>query len=194
MKDVDFDKCNLSAARFRGATITRARFRGAILKSADLDVSEMRECDLSDADLTEAAISGLIWDSCFDRAHMRRAMLVKADASRCTFDDALLAASNAKRVHLSRCSLRGADLSGVNFHSALLIGVDLRKAKFEGALLRHAAFSGARVCGVVGRPAEIMDCKMTGLDFSEAGDGSDIRGEAELFPDVQRSGESEEED
>lgn len=169
LSGADFGGRDLSKADFTNCTLTGARFDGAILKDACF-----AHARLTGASLVEADASG---------ANFGHADLSGADASRALFRDAQFAQSRATETlfagadftdtTLLELEWEAADLTGALFTGAFFLKVRLIDVRMDGADLTKAGFIECHLPRLSLRGATmvrtgIIDCDLTGADFSEA--------------------------
>jgi uncharacterized protein YjbI with pentapeptide repeats len=106
---------------------------------------------------------------------MDEAFLVKSTFSNSSFKNTSLTFANFKRAYLDKCSFRGANLENADFTHTYLVDVDFRESKVENAVFEQTRMELLHVYGMIGKPAILEGCSVGNIDFSEAGDNSDIR-------------------
>ena len=149
----------------------------------DLTAAVLQGVDLSGRNLARATFDGYLEDVRFDGADLEEATFRKARLRRCSFRGARLRGANLRRASLQGCSFENADLRDADLTRATVGDLDLRGADLAGAIFYDTVIDGAEVYGSHGFWARSEDNRLESLDFSPAGDGSDIRdGEAWIDP------------
>lgn len=185
LEEVDLSGADLRGAHLYQAGLTQVRLSGAEMTGADLSDAHLRATDLSGATLSGANLAGVIvFDSRFDDTRLNDGFLVKASFTGTRFNNASLANANLLRSYFSESTLTGADLRGADLTRALLSGVDLRGASVAGALFVRTRLDAIRVFGLTGAPGKFRLCTVEAVDFSPAGDGSEVRHGASFLPEA----------
>jgi uncharacterized protein YjbI with pentapeptide repeats len=177
LENVDLTGANLQGSEFDRAELKGVRFCKANMEKADVSDSDMSNVDFTNANLTGLRINGLVnaTNLKFDGATMDEAFFVKSTFTDCSFKKASLKSANFKRAYFDKCSFQGANLESVDFTHTYLINVDFRESRIENTIFERTRIGPIHVYGMTGKPAIIESCSPEDVDFSEAGDNSDIR-------------------
>ena len=173
--DCDGSLARFVHGRFERARLIGCRFVGADFRRAWWVDATIERCDLSEAWLVETPIVGSVLTGC----DLRGAHVGDSQVDRCRFVGS---------------DLRGADLRLGSFESTRFEGCDLRGARMDDRRLTATVFVACKLHGITGQPASVARlpwapptvvrrnnapippaCSIEACDFSEAGDGSDLR-------------------
>ena len=155
----NFVMCHLERALLESCDFTRSRFGLAELEGADIRGGYWEAASLDRCHLRGARVRG----ARFQHAGLHDARLDEAEFTGCDFRCAVFdwRLTDLKRV----CTTR----------NARFIDCDFRGASFAGRRLDGTVFERCRFHGVVGKPAVEGTYTVIDPDFSESGDGSDVR-------------------
>jgi uncharacterized protein YjbI with pentapeptide repeats len=186
---VNFDRATIDFANFTGAELRECSARSTNFAHTKFDDARIENCNFEGArmvltDCKDVKIQGGTFRGAnADRGLWNRISIKHADLRDMRFGDCVLDGSL-----LEDCDLRGADLARVSptlssLGSALnttFRRCDLRGAKLEGRRLDGTKLIDCKLAGVIGKPAIEGPYTVERPDFSAAGDGSDIRGAADV--------------
>jgi uncharacterized protein YjbI with pentapeptide repeats len=181
---IDVVTCDARTRDLRDANLTAARLEGVWFHGADLERSRFDAAELIDVDFTRASLAtsslvGAVLHGCtFHRARLHTTWWRGARVTATRLRAALLDDAQLDGAVFTGCDLRGGSLRGARAIGAVFDGCDLRNAVLGGADLTGATLRGCKVAGARGRPAGTEGWIVTDVDFSDAGDGSDL-GDAE---------------
>ena len=194
----------------RGADLGGCRLEAVRLGRADLDGTRFDGAELARVDLTRASLESSRWagavvrDCAFDGVRGDLAIFSGAVVEACSFATGRLDLTSWDRATLARTSLRGALLDEARFEHARLVDCDLREASLAGATLAGATLercdlrgvdltgcdlAGATLAGCAfarthGAPRTTAGWIVTGADFSDAADGSDLGSANDLLAEL----------
>lgn len=200
---------NWSAARF-----VRCRFDAARANYTSFDEAELTECGAIKAELSTCKFERTIFKDCnFAGCDFILCSFRGARMSGCDFGGAFFGRSQWNGAVVERVSFREAAVFGArldegrfiecDFNGALMRDTepymklcttrgtrfercDLRGTSWDGRLLAETVFDRCQLCGVKGKPIMAGPVTLIAPDFSEAGDGSDVRPDGEL-PEAWRA-------
>lgn len=202
---VDENLQGANVAGLRGVSFTRCDLSGAELGRRLLDDSEFVECTFLDASLNYSSwervtLTGCIFidsylcladfsdanidKSNWTKAHLERTIWRRAHVASSLFVGAYLNGAICIQTRFEGCNFNGADLSiaandvGGNVAScedAHFIDCDFRGSNLSGLRLNNTRFERCKFHGIVGVPVFEGPVTFIDADFSQGGDGSDLR-------------------
>jgi len=181
------DGASLVEVHLRSAALTRCTAERCVLTSADLGDTALIECRFSRADLRNSSLEGAILEGGdFQGAVADRGAWDRLTARHVDFRETVFGGCGLDGAVFEDCDFRDADLTRAD---SSLVGLgttanatfrrcDLRGARLGGRRLDGTRFLDCKLHGVAGTPEIEGDYVVERPDFSEAGDGSDVRGAA----------------
>jgi hypothetical protein len=184
LTDVALDGAVLDGAVLAKASLTRVSLKGASLRGAEVTDWSVLECDLTGADLSGVNGTGGFMTRCrMAEVKCSGARFYKARFDGCDLQAAQFGGATLKKDDFDRCNLRRCDFRGALLYVSIW-GCDLRETSFTGSQILDE-----KVDFVVGKGLVVSESKVHGTtgidnwdlvrgsrnDFSEAGDGTDIR-------------------
>jgi uncharacterized protein YjbI with pentapeptide repeats len=143
LREVLFERADLSHADFRGAQLQGAVFTAACLDDADFSGANLTEATLRLAHAQGARFrdarldSATLTDACCDNADFSGASLLSVMAVKTGLSGALLVGCDLSRALLTQANAGGANFSNARFERSVLLGATLRRADFTGATLER---------------------------------------------------------
>lgn len=170
---------NLEGRNLTASYLEAVQFHKANLELARFDAAELTDVDFTQASLAAASLVGAELRGCvFDQARLHTTSWRGARVTASRLRDALLVEARLDGATFTGCDLRGGSLRGSWAIGAVFERCDLRGVVFTGVDLTRATLVDCKLAGVRGRPAVTDGWLVTGADFSDTGDGSDL-GDAE---------------
>ena len=182
LKEVEFEKAELSGANFREADLRGANLIRAWLVSANLRRADLRGANLRGAWLEESYLNGAklrranlreahLMVAKLRKANLVEAVLEEADLRGAHFDDAnlrgaKLGCANLKGAHLGGANLGGAELRGANVGEGDLRGAHFQHADFTDADLSNATFTDSNPAGANFTNADLTNVRLIRLDLT----------------------------
>lgn len=156
LRGVDFAKCDLTAANFKGADLEGANFNKAELTSVSFD---------------NAYLAG----ASFVRAHFRDTIFSGATCSKANFTYSRGEWPQFKNADLQECLFTGANLWGANIEGAVLSG-----AVFSGAVLKNLKARSVEGANILFRGCYLGDADLARANFSNCDFEAAILGGANM--------------
>ena len=192
LSHVRFPKANVSYTVFEDAVLTDCDFTQAQLSSSSLVAASIERCTFESAqcallDLTKARAR----DSAFDSAALDKTRWNEATVERSTFRRATFGNAKLEGARFTDCDFREttyrpiSKLPAITLAGAVFERCDFRDADFTDLVLTGATFKSCKLGGVHGKPAATDGLTVIDADFSEAGDGSDPGGLADLLDELR---------
>ncbi len=205
IEDVDLSGIRLSGATFEYSTFRRCRFSDTGIEYSLFNHATLTECVTETANLSHCRFNdAVIADCTFPRVDFRWAHFAGTRFRNSTFDrsaftdagmiDALIEDCSFLGarfdIQLDRSHLRNCDLRETIFSGPPLVGhsygthfenCDFRGADLTDRRLRDTTFTRCKFAGIKGRAIIEGDVRVIEPDFSEAGDGSEVRNPDELL-------------
>ncbi len=199
IEDVDLSGIRLSGATFEYSTFKKCSFSDTGIEYASFDRATFLECVTDSANLSHSGFNGAVFENCtFPRIDFRWGHFAGTRFRASTFDgsaftnggivDAVIEDCSFRRarfdIQVDRSHLRGCDLREANFSGRPIVGhsyethfenCDFRGADFSERRFRDTTFTRCKFAGVTGRAVLEGPVHVIEPDFSDAGDGSDIR-------------------
>jgi uncharacterized protein YjbI with pentapeptide repeats len=124
--EVEISGCDLQGALLGGARLERVRAVDANLTQSSLVLTHLADVDLRGAHLDDADLGAAELVRVDLRgASLAQAVMVKAEMIDCIVDGASMSKVNAKRLTVTRGSMRDVDVTGATFPEAIFSEVDL---------------------------------------------------------------------
>jgi uncharacterized protein YjbI with pentapeptide repeats len=195
------EEADLSGARLTGVQFSRAGFTDCTFNNAEITYGEWIETEMVRCNATDSIF---IYDK-FRRATFVGSQFLRCDLRRSSFTEARLENCRFLEVAFAECHMLGAiavhtsfrgsgmldtqldkahfsdcDFQEVNLREGQAIethfeNCDFRNANFEHRRFRETTFTRCKFAGATGLPVIEGPVHVIDPDFSEAGDGSDIR-------------------
>ena len=140
--------------------------------------AHLRGAILTRADLTRANLNGAILSG----ANLTDSILAGSDLRGANLTDADLTDANLAGSDLTGAILNGAYLCGANLTEAILNGADLTGANLNGAILNGAILNGAILNGAILTDADLTGAILAGADLRWANLTRAILNGADLPP------------
>ncbi len=200
VENVTFERARISGERFAYSTLRHCFFSDAGIEYSDFDRSHFDDCWSITANLSHNSFHDAVFTNCrlpridFQWGHFTRARLnaseldgssfanavfVAAQLEGCSFRGGTFSATMFDECTITRCDFRDAVLHGSpasgRCYGTQFTDCDFRGADFTDRRLRDVTFTRCRFFGVKGRAVLEGDVQVIEPDFSEAGDGSDVR-------------------
>jgi uncharacterized protein YjbI with pentapeptide repeats len=186
----DFTRVDLSYSDFAEAELTDCTLDDAIMTSCTFRGARFTNCTFRHGDIRLAKAEGLIiaggdWADIWCNRGLFKGMQARGVG----FRTANFANTTLDEAVFVDCDFRDADFSNADpsmEHLCRTVNTrfehcDLRGANFAGRALSGTVFDHCRVHGLTGPPRLDGPCTVIAPDFSEAGDGSDVRDGAALL-------------
>ncbi len=169
--DVEFEDCILDWAVLTDSAWDRAMLVGCSFRDGYLGLIHFFDATITGGD--------------FARAYAERSSWHRAIVTSVSFQDANLRDGRFDDAVFARCDFRNADLSChivdgdfARCPNTYFIDCDFRGANLTGLRLNDTTFERCRFHGVIGAPVLEGPVTIIDADFSEAGEGSDLRSQA----------------
>ena len=132
LRNLIFNKTNMSKINATGTHFQQASFINAILRFSNCKMTNFNKCNLSFANLSQAN---------FSYATFQEATILKANFANSTLYRANLSHVNAERSCFEDCKLKGANLDNSIFRNTNLCGADLSLCSFKETNFKNAIFN-----------------------------------------------------
>ncbi len=186
LEHCDLSNANMSIGLMDAVELIDCVFDDARMNHSSWDQAELVNCRflkawLGLAKFEHARISGCDWTA----AYLETSMWSNSDVNATRFVDANLVDSRFDGALFSQVDFRGAKLCRIDeaadfarCPNTRFIDCDFRGANLTGLRLNDTTFERCRFHGVIGAPVLEGPVTIIDADFSEAGDGSDLRSQA----------------
>jgi uncharacterized protein YjbI with pentapeptide repeats len=200
VENVSFERARISGERFAYSTLRHCFFSDAGIEYSDFDNSRFDDCWSITANLSHNSFHDAVIADCrLPRIDFRWGHFIGARLTSSVFDGSSFASAAFVGAALERCSFRGAAFAAAQFDRSTIASCDFREATLIGApesgrcsethfedcdfrgadvtdrRLRDVTFTRCKFFGIQGRAILEGAVHVIDPDFSEAGDGSDVR-------------------
>jgi uncharacterized protein YjbI with pentapeptide repeats len=186
----DFTRVDIGSSELQDSEFIECIMEHALLQSCHVERTRFVDCIFTDGDLRLGKGDGMIIErGDWSGNWWNRGIFKGMQARGVRFRDAVLADCNLNSAVFVDCDFRGTDFSNADpsmEHLCRTINTrfehcDLRGTNWADRALNGTVFDHCRVHGLTGQPRFDGPCTVLAPDFSEAGDGSDVRDGAALL-------------
>lgn len=213
IEDIDFSGARFSGLTFEYATIARCLFSDTGIEYARFNNARFVDCWAVTANLSHCRFYDVMIERCrfprvdfrwgafpgaqllgstFESSAFANCAFVDAKVQDCSFLSSGFEAAQLDRSHFLNCDFRDTLLSGSSnagrCFETHFENCDFRNANVEQRRFRDATFTRCKFAGMKGRAVMDGPIHVVDPDFSEAGDGSDIRTSEALLSQWSRQG------
>jgi uncharacterized protein YjbI with pentapeptide repeats len=169
LKDVSFNNCDLSGAKFIGLTLDNVDFTSADLSDCDFSGAIIKpSCDFSGADIARINIENAVLDG-LDFSTTKNFGLVKFNSNPKSF--------NNVKFGLDMDNLHGTELHELYCLNGDLSGVDLSGSDLSGSTFIHCNFTNADMTDASLNNVTFRSCNLTDVSLNHADcSGTDFMG------------------
>lgn len=164
LKNVIFEKTDLTATDIRYKNLSKINFYGANLAGVFLEGANLEGANLENVNLSEANLARTIFDnSNLRNAHLKGACLVSAELEKANLYRANFTKANLSNANLSETNLSWANLSGANLFQADFFNADLTDANLKNSSLKEANLQQTLIVRTNLQQTDISNAKIYGV-------------------------------
>ncbi len=200
IEDLDFSGARFSGVTFERSTLVRCKFSDTGIEYSTFDGAIFLECWSDTANLSHSSYYDATFELCrlpridfrsshffyalldassFDGSSFANASFIDCTIRGCSFRDCAFADTQIDKSHLLDCDLRDTILIGserggrtyeTHFENCDFRGADFTDRRFRDTTFTRCKFAGVKGLAIIEGPVHVIE-----PDFSDAGDGSDVR-------------------
>jgi len=200
IEDIDFSGARFSGKAFDFSTFIRCKFSDTGIEYSGFDGATFVDCWSDTANLSYSSYYDTTLERCrlpridfrwshffyallaassFDESSFANASFIDCTIRDCSFRGCRFADTQIDKSYLLECDLRDAILTGspnsgrsdeTHFENCDFRGADLTDRRFRDTTFTRCKFAGVKGLAIIEGPVHVIE-----PDFSDAGDGSDVR-------------------